>query len=74
MEITVEDFFANAEPKLYSSRGLDIYYSYVNKYHWYCVVKNLFTNKEKIYKIDFEFGDWDDFIDKILLKIERENG
>ena len=74
MSITVEEFFEKAEPKLFSRRGYDIYYSHVNKYHWYCVVKNLFTNKEKLYKIDFEFGDMDEFIDKIIIKIEKENG
>ena len=74
MNITIAEFFNHAEPKLFSRRGMNIYYSHVNKYHWYCVVESELLNEQKLYKIDFEFGDMDEFIDKILLKIEKENG
>lgn len=74
MDITVEEFFEHAEPKLFSRRGYDIYYSLKEKYGWHCVVQSILSNEQKLYKIDFEFGDMDEFIDKIILKIEKENG
>lgn len=72
MDITIEEFFAHAEPILFSKRGYDIYYSHVNKYHWYCVVQSLLLHDQKLFKIDFEFSDMDEFIDKIILKIKKE--
>jgi hypothetical protein len=74
MDITIEEFFKNADPKLFSKKGYDIYYSWIDKYHWYCVVQPLLSNEQKLYKINFEFADMDEFIDKIIIKIERENG
>ena len=74
MDITVEEFFEHAEPKLFSRKGYDIYHSHTDKYHWYCVVQSILSHDQKLYKIDFEFGDMDEFIDKIILKIEKENG
>jgi hypothetical protein len=74
MNITIEEFFSKADPKLFSRRGYDIYYSWVDKYHWYCVVQPTLSHEQKLCKIDFEFGDMDDFIDKIIIKIEKENG
>ncbi|HMG14086.1 MAG TPA: hypothetical protein VK590_01495 [Saprospiraceae bacterium] len=74
MNITIQEFFKNAEPKLFSRRGYDIYHSSVEKYGWYCVVQPILSNEQILYKIDFEFGDMDEFIDKIIMKIEKENG
>jgi hypothetical protein len=73
MDITIEEFFAKADPILFSRREYDIYYSHVDKYHWHCVVQPLLSTEQKLYKIDFEFGDMDEFIDKIILKIEKDN-
>jgi hypothetical protein len=74
MNITLEEFMSNAEPILFSRRGYDIYYSHVEKYHWYCVVQPILSHEQKLFKIDFEFADMDEFIDKIIIKIEKENG
>ena len=74
MSITIEEFFKHAEPKLFSRRGYDIYSFTTDKYHWYCVVQPILSHEQKFYKIDFEFGDMDEFIDKIIMKIEKENG
>ena len=74
MSITIQEFFTYAEPKLFSKRGYDIYYSFKEKYGWYCVVQPILSNEKILYKIDFEFGDMDEFIDKIIMKIEKENG
>jgi len=71
MDITVEEFLEHADPILYSKSNFDIYYSLSDKYHWYCVVKSPMLKEPKLFEIDFEFGDMDEFIDKIYTKIQQ---
>lgn len=82
MEINVKQFMENANPKVFIRNGLKIYYSNTEPYGWYVVVeeteKNSIVHEDieqtyrRLFKINFEFADMDEFIEKLNIFVDKQ--